>query len=383
MSKFQEYVPIYEGDRFCLMCGQACPVRRVTKNEATSPHGWALLVSMVRRGLLQWNEETVDVLYQCADCGNCQGNCATDRPLPYAIQAARAEVVQLGHAPAQVRELEEKLRAWGNVYGEPPQERGDGRRTTMEGSSPTADRQTTSNFLFVGDAAYFRKPQVIQAAMTLLGAINVTALPLSEGRSSGYLPYTLGLWDTAGSIANETARALEASGATQVITLSAQDAHTLKNVYPELGVALPDAVNIRTLVDVLANAGDTLKINARMPQSYTYHDPSQAIRLKHHALNARVLATQVMGSEPREMLFRENLATPIGTSGGLEFTHPALAENLARTRIAEARATGAEIILTDDPLDTAVLEKYAGGMQVLNLYQVLAEMADGNAMFVS
>lgn len=381
MSKFQEYIPIYEGDRFCLMCGQACPVRRVTKNETTSPHGWALLVASVRRGMLQWNAETVDVLYQCADCGNCQGNCATDRPLPYAIQAARAEVAQLGHAPASVRELEEKLRAWGNVYAEPPWARDDGRRTTADVSSPPAQPQALSSFLFVGDAAYFLKPEVIQAAMTCLGAINVTVLPLSEGRSSGYLPYTLGLWDTARALAKETARALEEGGATQVITLSTQDAHALKNVYPELGVALPDAVNIRTLVDVLANAGETLKINARAPQPYTYHDPLQAIRLKHHALNARVLATQVMGSEPREMLFRENLATPIGTSGGLEFTHPQLAENLARTRIAEAHATGAEIILTDDPLDTAVLEKYAGEMQVLNLYQVLAEMAGGNAMW--
>ena len=80
-----------------------------------------------------------------------------------------------------------------------------------------------------------------------------------------------------------------------------------------------------------------------------------------------------MGGKPREMLFRESLATPIGTSGGLHLTHPALAEKLARTRIEEARGTGADIILTDDPLDTAMLERYAEEMRVMNLYQVLAE----------
>ena len=92
-----------------------------------------------------------------------------------------------------------------------------------------------------------------------------------------------------------------------------------------------------------------------------------------HAAAARTVAEWAMGQAPREMVFRENLATPIGTTGGLEFIQPALAETLARTRIQEARDTGVEIILTDDPADTATLEHYADGLQVLNLYQVLAD----------
>lgn len=367
MSKFEEYIPIYEGDRFCLMCGQACPVRRATKSEATSPHGWALLISSVRRGMLTWNAETVDVLYHCADCGNCQGNCATDRPLPYAIQAARAEVVRSGHAPTSIKVIEDKLREWGNVYG--PQT-ADDQPYRPDDSSPVV--------LFVGDSAYFLKPEIITAAEKLLNAINVKATRFGAGRSSGYLPYTLGLWELAREMAKAVVNDLKSAGTTLVITLSAQDAHTLKHIYAELGIAIPQAVNVMTLVDVLANAGDTLRIKPRTSQSWTYHDPSQAIRLKHHSLNARVLGTQIMDSEPLEMLFRENLASPIGTSGGLEFTHPTLAEQLAQTRIQEARATGAEIILTDDPLDTATLGKYADGLTVLNLYQVLAEqIADG------
>lgn len=358
MSKFQEYLPIYEGDRFCLMCGQSCPVRRVTKSEATSPHGWALLISSVQRGMLLWNAETVDVLYRCADCGNCQGNCATDRPLPYAIQAARDEAVRAGHAPAAVNALHEKLRAWGNPYGE----------NTAPAANPTGDA-----VLFVGDATHFLKPQLIDAAEKLLGAVNVNAARFGAGRSSGYLPYTLGLWDTAREMAQQVASDLKSGGAKRVITLSTHDAHTLRHVYPELGVALGDGAEVTTLVEVLADAGDVLDIKPRATQTYTYHDPSQAIRLPQHSVKARALARRVMGQVPREMLFRENLATPIGTSGGLEFTQPALAENLARTRIAEARTTGAETILTDDPLDTATLEKYADGMTVLNLYQVLAE----------
>jgi Fe-S oxidoreductase len=369
LSKFQAYLPIYEGDRFCLMCGQACPVRRVTRNEATSPHGWALLISSVQRGMLPWNAETVDVLYRCSDCGNCQGNCATDRPLPYAIQAARAEVMHLGHAPASVLALDEKLRAWGNPYG---QQTADHRPQATDNAVVS---RSSSRILFVGDAAHFLKPHVVDAAEKLLRAVGVEPIRFGEGRSSGYLPYSVGLWETARRLAQETVLGLQELGAARVVVLSTYDAHALKHVYAELDVALPENLNITTLVDDLAtaSAGDKLKIKPRHGVSYTYHDPAQAVRLKGHGLNARVLATEVMGSEPREMLYRETLATPVGNSGGLAFTQPALAETLARTRIQEAKATGAEIVLTDDPLDTATLEKYADGIQVLNLFEVLAE----------
>lgn len=343
------------------MCGQACPVRRVTRSEVTSPHGWALLVASVQRGMLEWNAETVNVLYQCSDCGNCQGNCATDRPLPYAIQAARAETVRLGQGPAGLVELDEKLRAWGNPYA-----------PLMAEDSAGDNRATSSIVLFVGDGAHFKKPQIVQAAEKLLRAVHLDAAPFGAGLASGYLPYTLGLWETARQMAASRVDALKASGASRIITLSAQDAHTFRHVYPELGIALPDGVSVTTLVQLLANSGHLLNIEERAPVPFTYHDAGHSIRLPGHAAAARAVAAWAMGGPPREMLYRENLATPIGTTGGLQFTQPALAAALARTRIQEARDTGVEIILTDDPVDTAILEQYADEMQVWNLYQVLA-----------
>src|SRR5262245_16012993 len=112
----KDYTPIIDGDRYCLMCRWACPVERVTKREATSPHGWALLIASQQRGLIGWEAEPVDTLYQCADCGLCQANCATDRPLPAAIVAARAAVVAQGAQPESVRQLDASLRRWGNPY---------------------------------------------------------------------------------------------------------------------------------------------------------------------------------------------------------------------------------------------------------------------------
>lgn len=358
MSSFSDYLPIYEGDRYCLMCAQACPVRRVTKNEATSPHGWALLVASITRGQLQWDSSTIDVLYQCADCGLCQANCVTDRPLPYAIVAARAHVVEHGDAPSGVTELNERLRKWGNPYGATT----DDGRTTNSGSPVT---------ILIGDAAYHLRPQVVAAAETVLGALGVAAPRIAVGRSSGYLPYSVGLWDTARELAHKVVDELKASGATQVVTLGTEDAHTLLHVYAELGVPLPDDVKVTTLSEYLESAVEDgrFELEGHPAQTYTYHDGVQAVRLKLYAPAARRLAVRVMGGAPREMLYREALATPVGTSGGLQFTQPELAAQLARVRIQEARETGADILLTDNPLDTATLDKYADGIRVVNLIE--------------
>src|SRR5436190_22390696 len=113
-----DHPAIIDGDRYCLMCRHVCPVERITKREATSPHGWALLIASERRGMATWDAEAVDTLYQCADCGLCQANCVSNRPLPAAIVAARAEVVVRGSAPVSVQAVNESLQKWGHAYCE-------------------------------------------------------------------------------------------------------------------------------------------------------------------------------------------------------------------------------------------------------------------------
>ena len=93
-------VPTTENCRYCLMCRHVCPVGHVTHLETLTPHGWGLTIESVKRGLLTWNAETINVLYSCADCGACRANCVTDQPLPDAIASARAEASSPARPPA-------------------------------------------------------------------------------------------------------------------------------------------------------------------------------------------------------------------------------------------------------------------------------------------
>ena len=154
--------------RYCLMCRHVCPVGHVTRKETLTPHGWGLTIASIRRGLLEINDSTIDVLYSCADCGTCRANCITDQPLPSAIAAMRSELTEQGLAPKEVFAIHDSLKLWSNPYEEvsPPQPTGQGEIS-----------------LFVGDDVHFLGQETLEAALSLLKAVGVNLVLVGIGRN--------------------------------------------------------------------------------------------------------------------------------------------------------------------------------------------------------
>ena len=200
-----EALPTIDNCRYCLMCRHVCPVGHVTRLETLTPHGWGLTIASVKRGLLTWNDETVNVLYACADCGLCQANCVTDQPLPDAIAAARAEVAVQQLAPAGVYEIEDMLKQFENPYIKQSPERVTGTGTVA---------------LFVGDDAAHRWPAGVSAARTLIQQTGVEVIEIGKGRNNGYLASSIGFPDTARALAQATLDELRATGARTLLVLS-------------------------------------------------------------------------------------------------------------------------------------------------------------------
>ncbi len=354
-----------EGCRYCLMCRHVCPVTRVTFNEATSPHGWALTIASVRRGLLDWNAETTDRLYQCADCGLCQSFCVTDQPLPDAIVAARAELVAAGRAPTSVAEIDMLLRRWGNTYG-------------IAAPSPEAT-EWGETAIFVGSTAFHREWESVQAARRLLECAGTEHALVAVGRSSGYLAYTLGLHDTARQLAQATVEELEHLGCHRLLVLSPGQAHTLRHVYPLLGVALPERVEVIELTALLAAQLDAGRLTFRQTDlELAYHDACQTPRSAGHGREQRLLLGALTTQPLHEGFWREQRATPCGASGGLPWTQPALAAGLARAALADATRNGARLVVTDAPQCLAHLRAHAAtDVEVKGMYELLAEQMKG------
>lgn len=350
--------------RYCLMCRHVCPITHVTRSEATSPHGWGILVASVERGVISWNDDTVNTLYQCADCGLCRAYCVTDQPLPLALNAVRAEVTEQKLAPAIVYDLQQQLQQWSNPYQE---------------TAPTAVTDTGNDALIVGAVGAYLQPESIKAATQLLAAAGVQVIPIAVGRESAYLPNTLGLPTEARSLAEQTLAEIKQVGAKRVFVLTPGDIYTYTTLFEHLGLTWPSEVELVELTSYLAQryeAGE-IAFKATDLSDYTFFDPDQTVRVSDRWAAPRLLLSALSEIPPTEMFWSKERAAPAGVSGGLPFTQPKLAATLAQTRLDEAAERDIKTIISDDPEVLHHLEnQVADGnspLTIQSLFELLAQ----------
>lgn len=350
--------------RYCLMCRHVCPVTHVTRNEATSPHGWGLLIASVRRGVTEWNEETVNTLYQCSDCGLCQAHCVTDQPLPVAINVSRADVVDLQLAPPVVYSVRDRLRQWGNPFVEVSPE-------------PVAGRGEAA--LIVGAVGHHFQRKTVDAALKLLKAAGVEAVAVAVGRESPYLANTLGLTEEARQLGQATLDEIAAVGASRVFVLSPVDFYLFRMLSHLLGFGWPQEILLQEATAFLALQAQAGQLSFRPLelQDYTFYDPDSTVRVPGRWDAPRQLLAALTSNPPIELFWRKERAAPSGASGGLYFTQPELSAQLAQARLTEAQERGIRTLITDDPLALHHLQRQAeqsdSGVTVKSLFELLAE----------
>ncbi|MDA2926645.1 (Fe-S)-binding protein [Acidobacteria bacterium AH-259-G07] len=349
--------------RYSLMCRHVCPVGNITHSETLTPHGWALVVASVKRGLLAWDEESVDILYKCADCGLCQSHCGTNQPLPTAIAAARAEVVEQGLAPPQVLAIDKALQKWANPYAK---------------RAPRKVKVKGVIGLYVGDAAQYLHPSTLEAALKLLEAMGVNPVLVGVGCSNGFLASSLGLAATATQLATAILGEVVKADCGKLLVMSPGDLYAFRTLYIErLNLTWPLEVEVVEATSFLYNAFKNGKLSLNRQNatpSYAYHDPCHSPRVRREYEAPRQLLSTVLGTAPLDLFWREQRAHPCGAVGGLEFTQPELATQLAEARFADTHRAGASLLITEDPLCLNQLKKHASfGIAVKGLYETLAE----------
>ncbi len=345
------------------MCRHVAPVGHVKHEEAVTPHRIALTVASQRRGLIDWNEDTVGIVYAEPDGGNCRAHCVTDQPLPAAIAAVRAELTTQGLAPAVVYDVHQRLRTGHSAFGQ---------------DAPAPTDATGEAALYVGDEAHYLWPAAVEGAMRLLAAAGLRPVKMGIGRSNGYLACSLGFPDTARDQAASLLDELKTTGARQLLVLSPGDVFVFRQMYDErLGIDWPPDVEIVDLVTYLADrvADGTLAFKpstAKGPVAYV--DPTHAVRAPERFGPVRALVAAILPGPPLELFWRRERAHPVGSTA-LQFTRPDIAEALTRARLEDARQASAETLLSEDPGTLFHLDRFAEpmGLRVQGLYELLAD----------
>ena len=359
----ENVIDTIENCRYCLMCRHVASVENVTHKETYSPHGWALVIASVKRGLLEWDADTVDVIYSAPDHGNSRAHCATEQPLPEAIAEVRAEIVSQQLAPAVVYEIDESLREFGTPYAQR-------KPGVVAGKGKIA--------LFVGDEAQYLWPKTLAVVSDLLVTLGINPVMIGLGRNSGYLPSSLGLKDTAIQLAEATLAELKETGAERLLVLSPGDYFTFNQLYDErLGIDFPAKVELLELTTLLAERleGGEIGFNKYTQATpYAYVDPTHAVRVPERHDRPRQLLSAVMSGPAKELFWRRERGHPVGNTG-LRFTQPDIAGKLTAARLEDAKHSGAKLLVSDDPGTIQQLDGAAEsfGLEVRGLYDLLFE----------
>jgi Fe-S oxidoreductase len=212
----------------------------------------------------------------------------------------------------------------------------------------------------------------------LLAALGVDPVLIGVGRNNGYMASSLGLPETAKSLAHATLDELKASGAKRLLTLSPGDYFTFNQLYEErLEIPCPEDVELIEVTAFLAQqlkAGKLKLETSKDETPYAYVDPTLAVRVPTRHEAPRKLVNWVQPTSRAELLWRKERAHPVGSTA-LQFTRPDIAEKLTHARLRDAQQAGVQTLITDDPGTLHKLSEKAEqhNLHVQGLYELLAE----------
>ena len=323
------------------LCRFACPVAEAERSETLTPTGKQTVLKLVNDGLLPFDAAAAEPLFMCTGCLISRTYCEHDIEVYPPFEAARREAVRRGVAPAKAMAFEGAWQKRGNPFGADL-------ATKLEGLLPP-ERLTRGGkvVFFTGCTALHYFPEQVADAARVLEALRLDWRAFSaEHLCCGQPLLALGHEDAFKKQARETAAAL--AGAELVVTPCPTCAHVLQDRYPEFGAEI--SARVVPLVALAAERLSQLLIVRRDPRSVGYHDPCHLGRyLGMYEEPRRVLAATLEGPLVE---FPENRDRSVccGGGGGLPVTRPDTARAIAGDRVADARASGAEVVATACPM---------------------------------
>ena len=390
-EKLEDY---YDMMQFCAKCkfcqhvfpkcltldarfASQCPSGEFWRFESYYASGRLELARGIVEGSLQWSDRARHILYTCTMCGACEENCKTTQRLTplKIIRAMRERFIEDGGEllPPHKKMLEGMLKEH-NPYGMPHESRF---KWLTPGLLPATKNPEV--VYFVGCTMCYKTPELALATsrvLTKLG-VNFTVLDGDEW-CCGTPLFRLGLVKEGRRSLSHCIEALEKTGASKVIFSDPGCYDTFKNA-SLYGLRKPtfemQHITEFLLPIIKKRREDLHQVKGRV----TYHDPSFLSRHLRIYEEPREILKMIPGIELVEM-FRNRLNT--FCSGGeitVKEAFPEFAISVAKTRLDEAKAIGANIIVCADPSDYRNFSDVKSDLGIRDIMQVLLKsLEEGN-----
>ncbi len=337
------------------MCRHSCPTHMITRSDACSPIGRALIIELHRGGKSAFTDAAVDRLYQCNLCGACKAWCKPRHELPRIIELARERIVDEHRAPTGTLDLDTTVSTHFNVFGEPHNKRFEKIKLEQKTSA-------TKNVLyFVGCTTAYRHPEIAQATIHVLEKLDIS-VELIEGIGDevccGSPLIRAGFTQTAKMLAQNNRSSIIQSDMKTVITTCPGCTRALRLDYPQLGVSLPPKVKVLHITEFLLpfqkQLAPLLKSQYKAseksaPLSFIYHDPCHLGRELAIYKQPRQLLKLVPSGRLVEFHHNREYADCCGGGGALPKTFPLLSGEITQQRLRDANDLGASYLISACP----------------------------------
>ena len=336
--------------RLCFQCGKCdavCPWNQVRNFS---------IRKIIREASFGLTEIGSEDIWRCTTCGNCPEKCPRGVDQIELAVALRRLATKYGvvYASAQsAAAAGSSLDNEGNPLNESRSERADWAADLSV--KPFTEK---TEFLFF-TCCYFsydpRMKKVAKATVEILNKAGVDYGILGTRESCcGESIRKTGAEDTYKKLARENIKTFVDSGVKKIVVSSPHCLEAFKKEYAEFMVNF-EVIHMTQLLAGLIRDG-RLKITGTLERTATYHDPCYLGRHNGIFDEPRAILAAIPGLTIREMAANRRNSFCCGGGGGRVWMETVKGERFSDLRLEQARATGADLLITTCPYCISMFE---------------------------
>ena len=332
-----------ESTKLCFTCGKCdvyCPWNRVRSFS---------IRKIIREATFGLSEIESDDIWRCTTCGSCPSVCPRGVGQIEISVALRRVAAEYGIYPASVssvRNASASLVAEGNPLSGSRASRAD----WAQGLPVKPFVEGMEVLYFVG-CYYSYDPRLKKVAIATAAILDAAGVDFgilgSHESCCGESIRKAGGEQEFRALARQNIKTYIDHGVKKILVSSPHCYHTFVNEYPEFMVNF-EVVFITEYLSELIHAG-RLKLSGEYAKTVTYHDPCYLGRHNGIYDAPREVLRQVPGLELREMADARHNSLCCGGGGGRIWMETPKSERFSDLRLAQAVATGAEVLVTCCP----------------------------------
>jgi Fe-S oxidoreductase len=363
-----------EAFKYCFQCGlcdTVCPWNRVRQFS---------MRKLIREATFGLTEIDGEDIWRCTTCGRCPQRCPRGvKQIEVGISLRRV-ASNYEVFPASVRSAR-TARASLISEGNPLQFERKKRADWAKDLPVKSFSEGMEVLYFVG--CYFsfdpRMKKVAVATAQILDKAGVNFGILGEKENCcGESIRKTGSEDVFKSLAKENIKTFIDNGVKKIIVSSPHCYHTFKNEYPEFMVNF-EVVHISQYFSELIDTG-RLKLSRSYAKKVTYHDPCYLGRHNDIYDEPRNVLNKISGLELVEMTDSRKDSLCCGGGGGRIWMDTPKSERFSDLRLMQAKATGAEVLVTSCPYCITNFEEsrlnleYQDALEIKDITEIIHEV---------